>query len=265
MGRKADRPTAEVDLSFDPEGLYALLYPRRDGNAINLRISRAAGYDTIHYELAYQSTNEFGEQMDRGVTGDIDTKNKHSDYDEEILFGTCSRGNTWDPLHCVFDRNVENGTLTLMIQRGSTLYKMITAWHMQRPDIALGRISSADNHFTYQVKATTASEDEMRQRLALTGFVMVNDLSGVPKLPSGKRVLGKVYALNAPLGKDFLPGTVSLELAENPPPDASLGYFKVDGDAWQLLDSKISGSTVTAEASSSGIFAVLINSTDSSR
>src|SRR3989338_485986 len=43
----------EVDLSFDAEGPYALLVPRRDGNALILNLKRTATYDSISYELAY--------------------------------------------------------------------------------------------------------------------------------------------------------------------------------------------------------------------
>src|SRR5437868_10128038 len=100
----------ELDLPFTPDGPYAQLLPRRDGNALILNIYRVSSYDAISYELAYQSQNEAGESVDRGVTGNLNTKDKKSDYSQEILFGTCSKGNTMDPLHCVFDKNVENGT-----------------------------------------------------------------------------------------------------------------------------------------------------------
>lgn len=287
LSRKSQGPLQEVDLPFDPAGPYALLSPRRDGNAINLRITRVSSYEAISYELAYQSKNDAGEAIDRGVTGKIDTKDKKSEYVQEILFGTCSRGNTWDPLHCVFDKNVENGTLTLKIQKGNILYKMVTTWHFQKPDVALGIITSGDGHLKYVIQGASASaalapsptpakpskksptatitpettrlSDDLRQKLSLVGFTIVNDLSGVPKLPAGKVVTGKVNALNIPEGREFLPGTISIELAENPVSSAKIGYFKFDGESWQLLDTKISASTLTAEAPSAGIFAVFID------
>src|SRR5581483_380532 len=101
--------------------------------------------------------------------------------------------------------------------------------------------------------------DDLRQKLSLVGYSLINDLSGVPKLPDNKQVSGKVYALNVPDGKDFLPGTVTIELADNPPANAKIAYFKVDGDSWQLLDTTINGSTLTAQAPNAGIFAVLID------
>src|SRR3989338_7111441 len=48
-------PVEEVDLSFDPEGPYAALFPRRDGNALVLILKRTGSYDSISYELAYTS------------------------------------------------------------------------------------------------------------------------------------------------------------------------------------------------------------------
>lgn len=275
LGKKGPQKSTEIDLPFDPVGPYALLLPRRDGNALVLNITRVSAYDSISYELAYQSLNDAGQLVDRGVTGTIDTKDKKSDYSQEILFGTCSRGNTRDPLHCVFDKNVENGTLTLRIQQERTVYKMLTAWHLQKPDLALGRLSSADGHFDYVVRGTpeasAASQTarvlpaDLKQALSLTGFTIINDLSGVPKLPEGKKILGKVYAFNAPSGRDFLPGRVSIELAENPPPDARIGFFKTDVNGWSLLDTTISGAILTADGPGSGIFAVLIGSTNTSR
>ncbi len=281
-------PLQEVDLPFDANGPYALLSPRRDGNAINLHITRVSSYDAIHYELSYQSKNDTGEAIDRGVTGDVNTKDKKSDYTQEILFGTCSRGNTMDPLHCVFDKNVENGTLTLKIQKGNILYKMNTSWHFQKPDIALGVLTSGDSHFKYVVQGasesavlvtsiptpmiaiknakttptpTSSFSDDLRQKLSLVGYSLINDLSGVPKLPNGKDVTGKVYALNVPDGKQFMSGTVSIELAQNPPANAKLGYFKVDGSSWQLLDTKVESAKLSAQAPDAGIFAVLIDAT----
>lgn len=277
----------EVDLSFEPDGPYALLAPRRDGNAINLHITRIGGYDSIYYELAYTSKNSEGEAIDRGVTGDIDNKDKKSEYTQEILFGTCSRGNTWDPLRCVFDKNVENGTLLLKIKKGNVIYRMNTTWHFQKPDAALGVLTSADNHFKYVVQGasesavlatpapaparnarstpaptTTGFSDDLRQKLSLVGFTMINDLSGVPKLPDGKAVSGKVYALNVPDGRGLIPGTVTIEMAESPPANAMIGYFKVGGGSWQELETRIEGSKLVAEAPNSGIFAVLVGSTE---
>jgi hypothetical protein len=267
---KPQGPLQQVDLPFDANGPYALLAPRRDGNAINLNITRVSEYDGISYELAYRSVDPSepdAGSIDRGVTGQLKT-NKQSEYKQEVLFGTCSRGNTMDPLHCVFDQGVENGTLNLHIIKGRTQYNMVTTWHFQKPDVALGVLTSGDGHFTYTVKGvssnstdTTGVSDDLRQKLATAGFTLVNDLSGVPKLPDGKDVTGKVYALNVADNKPFMPGTVKIELANNPPANAKIGYFKVNGSDWQMLETKVEGSTLSADAPDAGIFAVIVDST----
>ncbi len=244
-----DVPLQEVDLPFDPEGPYALLLPRRDGNAINLNIKRVSKYEAFSYELVYQS-----EGVDRGA-GDgktyIELKDKKDDYDQEILFGTCSKGDTSDPLHCVFDKGVENGTLTLRFKQGDIAYKMITTWHLQKPDVALGEITAGgDAHFSYK---TTAS----RQDLSVVGFTMVNDLTGAPKLPDGKTILGKVYAFNLPIAKVFSKGTVTIELADEPSKEAKIARYVDSKNEWELLTTKIDGSTLTAPADGAGIFTVL--------
>jgi len=299
LGRKNQGPITDVNLQFDASGAYGLLAPRRDGNAINLDITRVADYDAISYELAYQSLNpdaqaggdegDISPTIERGVTGDIKIDSKKNEYTQEILFGTCSRGNTMDPLHCVFDRGVENGTLTLHLLRGNTRYNMVTTWHLQQPDQALGVLTSGDSHFKYVVDGASASNsaqlatpspapvkttvksakpvatplplisEDLRQKLSLVGYTLINDLSGVPKLPNGKDVTGKVYALNVPDGRDFMSGTVTIEQASNPPAGAKIGYYKTDGDSWQLLDTQIDGSKLTAKAPGAGIFAVLVD------
>jgi len=257
-------PTEIVDLNFNPEGPYAILEPRRDGNAINLNIFRVASYESINYELAYQSAGSTADEgignIDRGVQGTIESKDKKSEYRQEILFGTCSKADTFAIASCVFDKNVENGTLILNIkkpyQKGdkvNTIYKMVTSWHLQQPDVALGFITSTDNHFQYRSKA---SEDE----LSIVGFTIVNELSGAPKLPAGKQVLGKVYAMNLSTAKVFPPGELTIELIDNAPEGSQVGRFNEAQNKWDLLETKIEGGKVIASAPGAGIFAVFVNS-----
>ncbi len=252
----------EVDLPFDAEGPYGLTFPRRDGNAMVLNLKRTSSYDSISFELAYTSTpdqtvtngskvtseeggNSTG-SIDRGVVGNIDTNGKKGEYEQEILFGTCSKN------VCKYDKGVENGTLTLHIKKGSTAYRMSTQWHLQKPDIALGILTSGDNHFTYKV-------DTDRAGLTNIGYSIINDLTGVPKLPNGKSVLGKVYALNVPIAKDMKGGAISFELVDNPPSDAKLYRYNDSENKWEELETKVDGSKLSSKASGAGIFAVLIN------
>src|SRR3989338_1255919 len=174
----------EIDLAFDTEGPYALLYPRRDGNALNLSLKRTGTYDKISYELAYVANadatgSKDSERLvedgisgiDRGVMGEVDTSKKKSEYEQEILFGTCSKN------VCKYDQGVENGTLVLKIKKGNKLFRMITQWHLQKPDVALGVLSSGDAHLVYKM-------DAEREALSAVGFTIINDLTGVPKLPA---------------------------------------------------------------------------------
>lgn len=231
----------ELDITFDPEGPYAILTPRRDGNALNLNLKRTASYDSISYDLIYNADG-----IDRGVSGDVDTSNRKGEYDQEILFGSCSKS------ICKYDLGVENGTLSLRIKKGNKLFKMNTQWHLQRVDVALGILTSGDGHFVYKVNGSA-------QQLGVIGLSIINDLSAVPKLPAGREVFGKVYALNVPTAKILPPGLVSIELADNPPDGAKLFRFdEVNG--WKELDTKIENSKLTAIADSAGIFTVLVGS-----
>ncbi len=257
---KPPTPVEEIDISFDAEGPYALLFPRRDGNALVLNLKRTSSYDSISYELAYTSTPDEtkvegtkilsdGESpgagsIDRGVIGTIDTKEKKGEYEQEILFGSCSKN------ICKYDKGVENGTLTLHIKKGNKAYRMITQWHLQKPDVALGSLTSGDGHLIYKVMGD-------RQTLSNIGFTIINDLTGVPKLPNGKSVTGKVYSLNVPIAKELTGGSVSLELAESPAAGAKLFRFNQSKSQWEELETKVNGSKLSAEAMGAGIFAVL--------
>lgn len=248
----------EIDLIFDAEGPYVLLNPRRDGNALILSLKRTASYEAITYELAYTSTVDEirvaggreeesatgSGSIDRGVAGTIETSDKKGEYEQEILFGTCSKQ------VCKYDKGVENGTLTLHIKKGKKAYRMITQWHLQKPDVALGNLTSGDEHFVYKVSGD-------RQELSNVGFSIINDLTGVPKLPDGKKVLGKVYALNVPIAKTLPAGEVNFELAENPPNDAKLARYDESQNKWIELDAKLNGSKFTGKADGAGIFAAL--------
>lgn len=256
----------EVDLPFDAEGPYAILYPRKDGNALVLSITRTASYDAISYEIAYTSLPEdatlttagkkvspapktdegdfIGGVVDRGVKGDIDTKDKKGEYEQEILFGTCSKQ------VCKYDKGVENGTLTLHIKKGNKAFRMTTQWHLQKPDMALGLLTSGDGHLSYKL-------DGDRAVLTRLDYSIVNDLTGLPKLPDGKKVLGKVYSLNVPIAKVLPSGTVTFELADNPPAGARLNRFDASKSKWVEVDAKLEGSKFTGKSDSGGILAVL--------
>ena len=260
-------PVEEVDLTFDAEGPFAILSPRRDGNALVLNIKRTSSYDSISYDLAYTSTpdeikvtgskiSDDGEgssveSIDRGVSGTIDAKDKKGEYQQEILFGTCSKN------VCKYDKGVENGTLTLHIRKGkvgssSKAYRMNTQWHLQKPDVALGILTSGDGHLVYKTSAD-------RQVLSNVGFSIVNDLTGIPKLPSGKIVSGKVYSLNVSQTKELPSGDVTLELADNPGFGAKIYRYNHNKSEWTELDTTVEGSKFSAKADGAGIFAVLVS------
>ncbi len=236
----------EIDLSFEADGPYAIISPRRDGNALILNIKRVASYSSISYELAYTS-----EGIDRGVVGKMDTNQQKGEYEQEILFGTCSKN------VCKYDTGVENGTLTLHIKKGNQPYRMLVQWHLQKPDVALGALTSGDNHFQYKIASGSGAATA---DLAQIGFTITNELTGVPKLPDNKKIAGKVYALNGPLAKVIPAGDVRVELADNPGDGAVIARYDDNKNSWTNLDTKAQGSTLTAHSDQGGVFAVLVNS-----
>src|SRR3989344_8425557 len=220
-----ERPLlADIQLNFDPEGSYATLTPRRDGNALILNLKRTAAYDSFAYQLTYTDKNG----IDRGA-GSLDTwidLKKKGDFEQELLLGTCSQGFTEGKEHCVFDEGVENGTLTLRIRKGLQPYRMLSQWHLRKSDLALGNLTSGDNHFSYKLA------NAKREDLSLIGFSVVNDLTGAPKLPGDKQILGKVYSLTSPIVRDLAEGSISLELSENPAAGAKLARYTDRANSW---------------------------------
>lgn len=234
----------DIVLNFDPEGPYTILTPRRDGNALIINIRRIASFGSFAYALTYIDK----QGIDRGAGSEeswIDIKDKKSDYEQEILFGTCSKN------VCKYDEGVENGTLILRIRKGRQPYRMLTQWHLQRPDLALGELTSGDGHFKYKIDAT-------REELALVGFTIINDLTGVPKLSEKRKVFGKVYSLNVQLAKELMSGQVTIELAEQPPADAKVARYDESQNGWEELETKISGSILSAKSNGAGIYTVLV-------
>lgn len=237
-------PVEDIDLAFDPEGSYALLVPRRDGKAMILSLTRIKSYDAFAYQLAYTDT----QGISRGV-GDLDTwvsfdKNKGF-YTQEILFGTCSKN------ICKYDKGVENGTLTLRLKKGNKAYRFNTLWHLQKPQLSLGAISSGDSHLNITLDPKKSSFD-------LLGFTIVNDLTGAPKLPDGKKVLGRVYAVNFSSPQDLPQADVGIDLADTPSAGAQIGVYSDRNNQWNMLDTKITGSKLSAITNYFGIVAVLV-------
>lgn len=271
VAEKCEVLEGETELTFEPDGVYALLLPRKDGNALNLNIKRTSKYKAINYELAYRADSddvvnaeslvdgEGDAGIDRGVVGDIKIdetgRNLQSEYDQEILFGTCSKN------VCKYDKGVENGTLTIHLTNSCDNKQVVTtAWKIQNLDVDAGKITSGDEHFRYEIASDSAkTADENRAELVRVGYSLVNEVTGAPKLPAGKTVFEKVYAINAPEAKTLPKGMVSIETAEDPPGEAKIAVYIENENSWRELETKIEGSKLSAQAPQSGIFAILVN------
>ncbi len=249
LSPKGPEVLEEIELTFNPDGPYAMLIPRRDGNAINLNIFRISEYEAFSYQISYSDE----EGIERGA-GDLNTWVKvekgKGDHEQEILLGTCSQGFSTGNEHCVFDKGVENGNLILRFKKDKKAYVVKTTWHLQKPDVALGKITSSEDHFKYETKAE-------REELATVAFSLVHDLIGSPKLPEGKQVVGNVYAFNLPITKTFPKGDVMIELVDKPGVDAKIYRYVEADNKWEELNTKIDGNLLKVQASGAGIFAVL--------
>ncbi len=244
---QAELPDQIINVTFDPEGPYATILPRNDGDAIDLSIQRIKDFDSFSYMLDYQD----GGGIERGagvLTTWVKIDQGKTSFDQELLFGSCSKN------VCKYDTGVENGTLTFQLKKANIISKINTDWHLQQPDLAKGILTSGDNHFTYTV-------DKLKLKdISLVKFTIIYDLSGAPKLPNGKSVLGKIYALSTPVSKILPTGVVTIELPDNPPTDAKINQYDDLSGTWKELDTKSDKNKLTAPSTGAGIFAVLVNS-----
>jgi hypothetical protein len=235
---------ADQELTFDPEGPYIVMTPRADGNAVTVSIKRIASYDQFAYTISYADD----QGIPRGA-GDENTwitlEKGKGEYDQEILFGTCSKN------VCKYDQGVENGTLVLRIKKGNQPYRMTSTWHLQNVSLAEGKLVSGDNHMFYTIDKKDVDPTN-------AGFSVINELTGAPKIPSGRQVMGKVYSLTTAFTKVLPKGHVKIELADNPPSDAKIARFDESKSDWVQLDAKVNGSTLEADAESGGIITVLV-------
>ena len=240
----------EIEITFDPEGPYAVLTPRNDGHALTVSLKRISGYDQFSYSIAY--TDDQG--IPRGA-GDESTwipLNGKSEFNQEILFGTCSKN------VCKYDNGVENGTLVLHIKKANQPYKMSTLWHLQKPEVALGVLTSGDGHFTYDLKLSKAQLAGDTSSLSLPSFTLIHELTGAPKLPNNKKAEGKVYIVNTPDAKALPQGDVVIESADKPSQNAKINLYSEKDNAWKELETSASGSsTLKATTQTGGIFAIL--------
>lgn len=240
----------EIDITFDPEGPYAVLTPRNDGNALVVSIRRVSGYDQFSYSVAYADSTG----ISRGA-GDENTwisLNDKSDFEQEILFGTCSKN------VCKYDEGVENGTLVLHIKKANQPYKLSTLWHLQKPELALGVLTSGDEHFKFDLKFSKQQLAGKSTELSLPSYTIINELTGAPKLPNDKKVEGKVYIINTPSSKQLPKGEVTIELANKPSANSKIALYSEGENRWNELETTASGSsTLKATAPTGGIFAVL--------
>ena len=140
--------------------------------------------------------------------------------------------------------------MILHIKKGKQAYRMITQWHLQKPDLDLGNLTSVDGHLVHKI-------DQNLSDLSLLRFTITNDLTGVPKLPDNKIILGKVYSLNAPTAKELPEGIVNIEMAENPPDRSKIARFDEGKNSWVEYDTKIENNMLTAQVDGGGILAVL--------
>ncbi|MBI2011834.1 hypothetical protein HYS91_03625 [Candidatus Daviesbacteria bacterium] len=235
--------------------MYAILTPRKDGVAIDLSARRISQYNAISYNLPY-----FDKGGIQRAAGDLETwieiKKGQSEFKQENLLGSCSQGFTSGKAHCVFDENVENGTLVVRFKEPKNkeniakVYKYTTLWHLQAPDVALGKITSNDERFMYET-------DVPRTDLVNIAYTLVHEISAAPKLPEGKKVVGKVYNFAIPIAKKFPAGDITISLTDDPPPLVNIALFMEAKNNWELLDTTVNGKKLTAKAPQSGIFSVL--------
>ncbi len=106
------------------EELGLSIESKPDKKAIKFKIAKAAGIESIEYEVIYEADSTAQEQSEggeprvqRGITGEAEIESGASNYESEWLdLGSCSKN------VCRYDAGVEQVTLNLKIVKEGKTY-----------------------------------------------------------------------------------------------------------------------------------------------
>lgn len=206
-------PTIEEGkvLDFSLTNPLVLVYPRADGNALNLEISKLNGITSVEYEMVYQTKDQ-----QQGALGKAVLKTGETLVKRELLFGSCSKN------VCKYDQGVENGTLTIKLNKQQS---PSDEWRADYNLIAPStkQLNSMDGNSKITVNTLIGQ------------YIVVTKVSSLPTPIEGKSVIGNPYGFfpTNPVKQKNMKLSMNVEN-----PDATMKIYGWDNDNLEWIDFK---------------------------
>jgi hypothetical protein len=222
-------------LEFGVSNPLVMLYPRADGHAVNLEISKLTGITTVSYEMIYQTKT----QQEGTLGTPIDLKPGETSLERELLFGTCSKN------VCRYHEGVESGSLTVRFTKaGGIADEWRTDFKLQAPTEK--KLTSPDKNFII----------ELTNPLSL--FTITTPVSSLPSPIENKTIVGKPSAVfpSSPYKSKNIKLTIQVEN-----PDSTMKVYGWDNDKAEWIEYQgevdAENKTITAKVDRLTIFAVV--------
>lgn len=232
-------PTPEEEgkvLEFSMNNPLVLMYPRSDGRAVSVEISKLEGISTVSYEMIYQTKT----QQEGTLGTPITIKPGETSIKRELLFGTCSKN------VCRYHEGVENGSISI---RFSKTGKPSDEWRadFKLETTAAGKkLASMDDNFYLEMSGAPKSL-----------YVITAPVSSLPSLIEGKTVIGQPYGVFPASPLKMKNMTVSIKVKD---PDLSMKIYGWNDDKleWINYDGEVNieKQLITAKVDRLTIFAV---------
>jgi hypothetical protein len=209
-------------LDFSLTNPLVLVYPRADGNALNLEISKLNGIESVEYEMVYQTKDQQQGALGKAVLNKGDTSVKR-----ELLFGSCSKN------VCKYDQGVENGTLTIKLNKQTGISD---EW---RSDFNLilpsGKLfESPDKNAAITANVQTGK------------YIVVTKVSSLPAPVEGKSIIGVPYGFFPTNSVNQKNMKLSIKV-ENPDPTMKIFGWDSDNLTWIDLKGEINAAEGTID------------------
>jgi hypothetical protein len=221
---------------------YFFLSPRSDGKAFTIKVTKIPESSKIDYEITYLT-----EGITQGIIGQVVPGQGKDFYQREHIFGTCSKN------VCKYDRNVEFGKWKANIETKENIYEMFSDWHLQKFDLAGGKIELADK-FTIEVS---------KGGFKKTTWTISQENNSLPSsLPSGLRVTAGPLSVGA---SDSLFGQAKLTIQLSQIPlntTLKILFWDQNKNTWADLGGEVDQEkkTISSKIDSFGTFVVASSS-----
>lgn len=224
-------------LEFSPENPLVVLYPRSDGRAVFLEVTKLTGINTVSYEMIYQTKT----QQEGTLGTPITIKPSETSIRRELLFGTCSKN------VCRYHEGVESGSISIKFGKTGKPSDEWRADFKLETTAAGKKLTSMDENFILEMSGAPKSL-----------YVITAPVSSLPAPIEGKTVAGQPYGVFPASSLIMKNMMVSIKV-KNPDPSMKIYGWNEDKLEWinyggevdsdkQLITAKVDRLTIFAVA-----------------